>query len=124
MSALEWRKMMPAPRLVHDAGMVLVDLDGRSVVFPSEAAARFFYEAYTDVCTLTDEVASLRGWIDEEALHVAKGRVVELSAEVVRLKLQIADLQTRLVAESDVATRAKRHARTLAIALKNKVSLP
>jgi hypothetical protein len=74
--------MKEAPRLAHDSdGLVMVQLGEHSVLFPSEADARFFFGAYTDVPNLVNENASLRAWINEGALHQALARVVELEAQ-------------------------------------------
>lgn len=123
MSAVVWRsRMREAPRLVHDTdGLVLVQLGERSVVFPSEVDARFFFAAYTDIQRLTDEAATLRGWIDEAALSKAQVRNVELAAEVERLKHERDALHAQLVAAAESTARATRRAKVMAHALKNAV---
>lgn len=122
MSASEWQERMPeAPRLVHDNGLVLVTLGERAVLFPTEADARFFHAAYADVPKLTDACASLRQQIDEKALHAARARVAELETQVAALQAKQATLETQLRDAVADATKAKRRAKILALAIKSKV---
>lgn len=98
--------------------MVVIYLGERAVVFPSEAAARFFYEAYNAVPALSGEVASLRGWLDEGALHRATGRVTALEAQLAQLQAEKSALETALTAEVARRTEAVRRATVLAQALR------
>ena len=124
MSALEWRsRMKDVPRLAHADGLVLVQLGERCVIFPSEADARFFFEAYADVPNLASVNAVLRTQIDEKALGQALEREKALAAEVERLRFERAALQEQAAALAEKAATASRRARILALALKNKVSL-
>lgn len=123
MSALEWHaRFKGAPRLGHDCGLVYVDLDGRTIMFPSEAAARFFFEAFRDVPRLEAENAALRQRIDSEALAKALSRVSVLEAETAVLQQRQAVLQEQLAKLADGAATARKRARILAIALKNKIA--
>ncbi len=119
MRALGFRaQMQGAPQLRHSNGMVLVDLDGSSIVFPSEAAARFFFEAYNDVPNLTAEVQTLRGWVDEGVLLQAQALAQKLTLEVEQLKHKQAELQARLVAEVKTTAEVRRRATILTRALR------
>lgn len=119
MSALDWRKKMPeAPRLSHTDGMVAAQLGERVVVFPSEAAARFFYEAYADVPNLSAQVETLRALIDEGALNNALARTVQLEARVAQLERERTALQEQLAADAGRRATAVRRATLLAKALR------
>ncbi len=114
MSALEWRTRMPAaPVLGHDDGMVVVYLNGRAVVFPSEADARFFHASYADVLNLSDEVETLRAWIDEGALHRALAQVTALEAQTVKLEADKARLEAQLAEMAGRCAAATRRATVL-----------
>ncbi len=118
-SALEWReKMTVAPTLKHADGMVMAVIGERTIVFPSEAAARFFVAAYTDVPNLAGEVASLRTWLDEGALHAAETRIRALEAENVALRARKAVLEGQLGDLAGRAAKTAQRARLLASALK------
>lgn len=123
MCALTWRGKFGEPRLVHDTdGLVCIELDGRIVMFPSEAAARFFFEACADVPNLTAENAVLRQWMDEAALHAAAEQVKALTAENETLKVEQVRLKTQLGEIAENAAKAARRAKILAIAIKNKIT--
>jgi phage terminase Nu1 subunit (DNA packaging protein) len=124
MSALSRRqKMRAAPRLVHDAdGLVLVQLGEHSVVFPTEADARFFFEAYADVPNLASQNAYLREQIDEGSLANAQARATELEAEVAALRHERSTLQMQLATLAEKAASSARRARILALALKNGIT--
>jgi hypothetical protein len=118
-SALDWReKMRVAPRLHHSDGMVVAVLGERTIVFPSEADARFFVEAYIDIPNLVGEVASLRTWLDEGALHAAETRARRLEAENVALRARKAVLEGQLGDLAGRAAKSAQRARVLASALK------
>lgn len=120
-SALHWHaRMKHAPQLAHTVGLVCVQLDERVVMFPSEADARFFVAAYTDVPALAAQVATLRQQIDEGALNKALNRASELEAENAKLKGEIAKLSERLAAEANRRAVVTRHARVMAAALKGR----
>lgn len=118
MDALRWRSQMSAPTLAHSDGMVVVVLDGRTIVFPSEAAARFFYEAYFAVPNLADEAASLRSMIDEGALHVATARIRELEAALAIALADKAKADALAAGEADRCAKAVRRATVLARAVR------
>lgn len=110
-----WRNKMPeSPKLAHSDGAVVVVLGERSVVFPSEADARFFHEAYTLVPALENEVATLRTEIDEGRLHTALARAKQLQEENAKLLKENADLQERVGTEVQRRTEATRRATILA----------
>ncbi len=124
MSALEWHALIPVgPAIGHSNGMVIVTLDGRTVVFPSEAAARFFFEAYADVPNLAGQNAVLRQQIDEGALATAQAQVVALTAELEGARRTQDELEGQLATLAETAARAVQRARLLACALKRKVTL-
>lgn len=118
MKALDWQKQIPAPRLAHAEGMVVVDLDGRTIVFPSEAAAHFFHAAYAELPALAAEVETLRREIDEGALHTALARIAALEGEKAAFLKEIADLEARLTVEVERRTRAVQRATFLARTLR------
>lgn len=124
MSALDWYKQMKeAPKLVHDNGMVLVQLGEDVVLFPSDADARFFFEACTDVPNLVGQVVSLRGLVDEEALSTALARNIELVAEVGRLTRERDELSAQLGELAEKEALAARRVRTLALAVKHGIRI-
>jgi phage terminase Nu1 subunit (DNA packaging protein) len=117
----EWRDKMPiAPKLAHSDGMVVVMLGGRPVLFPSEADARFFHEAYNAVPALEAEVKTLRAEIDEGELHKARARALELEAERDQLRREVAELQERNRTEVERRTAATQRATVLRKALLRK----
>ncbi len=120
MSALDWRKQMKeAPRLIHGSdGLVLIQLGEHSVLFPTEADARFFYSAYTDVPSLEARVAELRTQIDEDAFLKTHGRVKALEAEVEALRRRQGELETQLAAAAEKGATGVNRARVLTLALK------
>jgi hypothetical protein len=120
-TTLDWRAQIPPPRLRHADGMVLVEIDGRSVVFPSEAAARFFYAAYFELPALIEQNAYLRRQIDENALNQALERERKVAAELEELRQKQTELKIQLGKIAEEAATARRRARVLAIALKNKI---
>lgn len=123
MSASYWRQLMPAaPMLRHSDGMVHAEIAGRSVLFPSEADARFFVAAYTELPAIEGANESLRRWIDEKAFHEAQSQVRALTTEVEALRLKQAVLEERLEQEAAKAAKAARRAKVLAIALKNGIT--
>lgn len=120
--AITWREQMPeAPKLVHDNGMVLVQLGERSVVFPSEAAARFFHAAYTDVPALETSNAVLRTQLDDEALSKASARIETLEAEAARMQAELTTLREQLSTFAGRAADANQRAKILADALRKAV---
>lgn len=123
MSALDWHsKMTEAPRLRHAEGMVLVVLGERAVLFPSEAAARFFHEAYSDIPNLTVENATLRAWIDEGALMTARAEAAVLATENAALQARLTELEEALASLAKDEADAIRRAKLLAFVLKWKAS--
>ena len=124
MSAAAQRSQMKhAPKLTHDTdGLVLVQLGERVVVFPSEADARFFFEAYTDVPNLIAEGVVLRGWINEEALMKERNRNTALAAEVEQLKRERDELQAQAASLAEKEAAAARRAKVLAYAFKHKIT--
>ncbi len=124
MRAVEWRaQMREKPVLRHEAdGLILVQLGEHSVLFPSEADARFFFEAYTDVPNLASEGAYLRTQIDEKALANALAREKVLEVEVEQLKIERAALQEQAARMAEKAAAAVGRARILAVALKRAVN--
>lgn len=124
MSALEWQRRMPAaPKLTHDSsGLVYVVIDGATVLFPTEADARFFHAAYTDVPNLVSENGVLRGWIAEEALLKAQAQAQALTEQVAALTSERDALQKALATEAEAAARARGRAKILALAIKHKVT--
>ncbi len=121
MSALDWRNRMPiAPALRHDNGMVLAVIGERAIVFPSEADARFFVEAYTDVPNLASQADTLRAQIDEGALNAALARIRVLESENRILSVQQGELEAQLADLAKVAATAVQRARILATVLKRK----
>lgn len=117
-SALEWReRMTEPPRLVHADGLVMVQLGEDSVLFPTEADARFFHAAYTDVPNLEGLNASLRTQIDEAALHKALNYGYRLEAEVEALKQERASLQDQNAVLAEKAAKAVVRAKILASAV-------
>lgn len=121
MSAIDWRSKFGNPRLGHDNGYVFVELDGCSIVFPSEAAARFFFEACTELPALVEQNAHLRQQIDEKALNEALSAQKALAAELEEMKRQQVVLKTQLAEIAEKAATAGKRARILAIAIKNKI---
>lgn len=123
MRALAWRNQMRhAPRLVHDNGLALIQLGEDSVLFPSEADARFFYEACSDVPALAATNAILRQQIDEKALYEALGREKALSVALEREKALSASLHAQNAELAEKAALASKRARILAIALKHQIT--
>ena len=117
MSAVYWReKMTVPPQLMHCDGMVLVSLDGRTIVFPSEASARFFFEAYTDLPNIIGANETLQGWIDEGALQAARERVHALETLTDALLKEQQSLRVQLAKTAESAALANQRARLLAIA--------
>ncbi len=114
--------MEAAPRLRHANGMVLVEIDGRSVVFPSEADARFYFEAYTDVPTLEAQNAALRQMVDEAEVLQTQQQVHDLTAQVAKLAVERDALRARLNGQIEATARARQTARLLTGALRKKLS--
>lgn len=119
MSALDWRRRMKhTPKLVHDGGLVLVQLGEHSVLFPSEADSRFFFEAYTDVPNLSGTRDTLLERIDEKALVVAQERVKALEAEVAVMTRKQEELQAQNRDLAEKAASLTQRARILSLLLK------
>ncbi len=121
-NSLAWRAQMKlAPKLIHDpSGLVLVQLGEHSVLFPSEADARFFFDAYTDVPNLNSELECLRGWFDEHALAKATERNLELEAEVAQLRRRVTEQDAQLATLAENAANSAQRARMLACLIRRK----
>lgn len=117
MSAIYWReKMAAAPQITHCDGMVVAQLGERVVLFPSEADARFFVEAYTDLPNIIGANETLQGWIDEGALQAARERVHALETLTDALLKEQQSLRVQLAKTAESAALANQRARLLAIA--------
>lgn len=114
MTALEWQSKMSAPRLGHADGMVVIYLGERAVVFPSEAAARFFYEAYSAVPEMAEQITTLRRAISEEALANARQRAADAEADAAQLRARVASLED--VVETEVYRRTEAVKRAMVLA--------
>lgn len=110
----DWRLQIPAPRLRHSHGAVLIDLDGKSVAFPSEAAARFFYEAYRLIPELHAKIeerdAQLASHVDDAA------KIEALRERVAKLEEHVKALDGCLVDASEARAKLVQRVRTLGAA--------
>lgn len=119
MDAMYWHQRVPTePRLRHADGFVTVDFDGRQVVFPSEAAARFFYAAYTEMPSLSARLGALKEKMDEDAYTQAVERVVDLEKQLERLQQENFQLKVQLETQSRMCDEFKQRATILGASLR------